>query len=453
MAALGKDNPMRKGMVGMESAQHSVWSDTTTWESRPVLENDITTDALIVGGGICGTLIAYFLKKAGVNCIVVEAKTICGGITKNTTAKITAQHGLIYANLIKRFGIEKAKLYYESNIQAIQRYRLLADQFPCDLEDKTAYVYSTDNNRKLEREAAAYQKLGINTQIQESSPLSLETKGILAMEKQAQFNPLKLLYALASEIDIYENTFVTKIEEQTATTSENRKITANHIILATHYPLINIPGLYFMKLYQHRSYVIALKGVPTLDGMYLDYKEDGHSFRTYEDLLLVGGGDHKTGKKGGGYAELRAFIKQVYPDAIEQFHWATQDCMTLDKVPYIGRHRAGSKNLYVATGFNKWGMTGSMVAADLLSNLIVTGKSEWEEVYSPQRSIVYQQLMVNLGAATKGLLSIGSPRCTHMGCKLKWNAIEQSWDCSCHGSRFGESGHVIDNPAKKEIRL
>ena len=207
-----------------------------------------------------------------------------------------------------------------------------------------------------------------------------------------------------------------------------------------------------MMLYQHRSYVIAMEGAPLIDGMFLDQQEDGYSFRTYNNLLFIGEGDHKTGKKGGGYEVLRTLAKQAYPHAVEKAHWATQDCMSLDKVPYIGRHSVGSDSLYVATGFNKWGMTGSMVAAELVSNLIMTGKSEWEDVYSPQRSMMTWQLMANLGAAAKGLLSIGGPRCAHMGCKLHWNTVEHSWDCSCHGSRFGHSGHVIDNPAKRKIQ-
>ena len=430
----------------------SVWNETVAGRSFPALNHDISTEVLIIGGGMCGVLIAHKLTEAGVDCVVAEAKTVGGGVTGNTTAKITAQHGLIYADLIKRFGMEKARQYYEVNTKAIKSYQTLAEQFPCDLENMSAHVYSTNDRRKLENEAAAYLKLDIPLRIVENSPLPVKTVGALAMENQAQFHPLKLLYALAERLTIYENTFIQKIEGLTAYTS-SAKITAKHIVLATHYPFINVPGLYFMKLYQHRSYVLAIEGAPLIDGMYLDEREDGYSFRTYKNLLFVGGGDHKTGKKGGGYAELRAFVRRAYPDATEKYHWATQDCMTLDKIPYIGRHRAGSKDLYVATGFNKWGMTGSMVASELLKDLIVSGKSEWEELYSPRRSIMRPQLALNLGTAAKGLLSIGAPRCSHMGCKLHRNTEENTWDCACHGSRFDENGHIINNPAKKEINL
>jgi len=436
----------------MMRAADSVWSITTDSKSRPALEGDISTDVLVIGGGMCGILVAHRLVQSGIRSVVVEAKSIGSGITKNTTAKITAQHGLIYSDLIRDLGTEKARQYYEANAQAIQRYRALARQFPCDLEDTTAYVYATNSRQKLEHESAAYSRLGIKARFQENLPLPFKTTGALGMEGQAQFHPLKLLYALARDLDIYENTFVSNIKGRVAITSKGR-IKANNIVLATHYPLINIPGLYFMKLYQHRSYVIALKNATILDGMYVDYREDGHSFRTYDNLLFIGGGDHKTGKHGGGYAALCKLAKRAYPHATEKYHWATQDCMSLDKVPYIGRHRAGSENLYVATGFNKWGMSGAMVAAELLTDLIVTGKSDLTELYNPGRPMLSRQLFINIGSTAKGLLSFGSPRCTHMGCKLGWNAAEKSWDCACHGSRFDNKGDVINNPAKKGKRL
>lgn len=430
----------------------SIWSANTEHRSRPALDCDIKTDVLVIGGGMCGILAAHFLKQAGVHCTLVEAKTIGGGVTQNTTAKITAQHGLIYADLIRRFGAGTARQYYDANTQAVQRYCALAAHFSCDLETKTAYVYSVDDRDKLEREARAYQKLGIPSKIEENPMLPFNTAGAIVMEEQAQFHPLKLLYALADGLEIYENTFVQRLKGDIAYTAGG-KIKAKHIILATHYPLVNIPGLYFLKLYQHRSYVMALKNAPRLDGMYLDEREGGLSFRTYGDFFLIGGGSHKTGKKGGGYAELSNFIKRTYPNIEPQYQWATQDCMSLDSVPYIGRHRAGTKNLYVATGLNKWGMTGSMVAAELLSDLVLHGKSKWEALYNPHRPILSRQLFGNIGGAAAGLLSFGRPRCAHMGCKLHWNTAEQSWDCACHGSRFDCGGHVINNPAKKGIRL
>ncbi|MCL2569060.1 MAG: FAD-dependent oxidoreductase [Oscillospiraceae bacterium] len=428
----------------------SVWHETIARHPRPALDGDRAADVLIIGGGLSGILTAHLLQEAGVHAIVVEGKTIGGGVSGNTTAKITAQHGLIYADLIRRRGAEIARQYYDANTAAIARYRALHARFPCDFEEKTAHVYSVRDRLALEREAEAYRRLGISGAIADHPPLPFSTAGAIAMEGQAQFHPLKLLYALAEGLEVYENTFVHQIDEHAAYTSGGT-IRARRVVLATHYPLVNIPGLYFVKLYQHRSYVLALENAPLVDGMYLDERETGLSFRTFGDLLFVGGGDHKTGKAGGSYAALEAFVRKVYPKAAIKHRWATQDCMSLDRVPYIGRHRSGAKTLYVATGFNKWGMTGSMVAAGLLTDLIVQGKSAWEVVYRPQRSMLSGQLFVNLGAAAKGLLSLGGPRCAHMGCKLHKNRVEGSWDCACHGSRFDQEGHVLNNPAKKRL--
>lgn len=429
----------------------SKWRDDAGEGVRcPVLEGDIKTDVLVIGAGLTGILTAYRLKQAGVDCVVAEAKTVGSGVTKNTTAKITAQHGLIYADAIKRFGVEQARRYYDANTWAIQEYRGLSEQYPCDIEEKTAYVYTVRDRAKLEREAAAYGKIKLSARIEERPHIPIQTLGALSMENQAQFHPLKLLLPLFEGLRIYENTFVRAITRNKAITNKGT-ITAKSIVLATHFPLVNIPGLYFIKMYQHRSYVIALENAPLPEGMYVDERQDGHSFRTYQNLLFIGGGDHKTGKKGGGLLELRGLAGKAYPDARERYAWAAQDCMTLDGLPYIGRHRAGKNDLYVATGFQKWGMTSSMVASKLLCDLITVGRSEWEELYSPQRSILRPQLAVNAFSAAVGLLSIGGPRCSHMGCKLHKNGVEGSWDCSCHGSRYDRKGHVLDNPAKRDI--
>ncbi|MGI6192147.1 MAG: FAD-dependent oxidoreductase [Christensenellales bacterium] len=431
----------------------SVWQDSVKEAVRPpqTLQENIETDVLIIGGGMAGILCAHKLKQAGVSCVVVEAKRVGSGTTGSTTAKITAQHGLIYQKLIKKNGVDDARRYYEANMTARQDYEKLSETYPCDFEVKTAYTYSLTNRKKVVDEARAYEKLGIKPVFQDSPPLPFQTAETLGMENQAQFNPLKLLLALANELTVYENTFVTEIRENTAVT-KNGVIKAKKIVLATHFPLVNIPGMYFLKMYQHRSYVIALENAPDVDGMYVDEQEKGNSFRNYNGLLLIGGGDHKTGAKGGNYEELRQLAKTAYPDAKEKYAWATQDCMTLDGVPYIGVHRKSAPHIYVATGFNKWGMTGSMVAANVLRDLITLGSSEYEELFSPQRSMLQPQLLVN-GFSALGNLILPGKRCPHMGCSLRWNRAERTWDCPCHGSRFDEHGNLIDNPAKRGIKV
>ena len=302
----------------------SAWTDNVSIQEFKTLEDDIKTDVLIIGGGIAGILCAYFLKQAGVNYVLAEANRIGCGITKNTTAKITSQHGLIYDKLIKNIGIEKAKIYLESNQLAVQKYRELCKNISCSFEEKSSYVYTINNRNKIEKELSAMDKLGFNADFEEKIQLPFAINGSIKFNGQAQFNPLQFISYICSELNIYENTFVEEIENNTAKTDKGN-ITAKKIIVATHFPFINKHGSYFLKLYQHRSYVIALENAPDINGMYVDEAEKGMSFRNYDNMLLVGGGDHRTGKKGGNWQELRDFSKKFYPNSTEKYHWATQE--------------------------------------------------------------------------------------------------------------------------------
>lgn len=429
---------------------NSIWTDTFNMPSFKKLESDLNTDVLIIGGGIAGILCAYFLKDAGINYALVEGSTICSGITKNTTAKITSQHGLIYDKILKDIGEDKAEMYLKSNEAAVEKYRQLCRNIDCDFEEKDAYVYSRDNKEKIEKEINALDKLGFNTEFKSQLPLPFEIAGAIKFKNQAQFNPLKFIQHISKDLNIYENTFVKGVEGNTAI-CDGGKITAKKIIVTTHFPFINVHGSYFLKMYQHRSYVIALEGAPYIDGMYLDESEKGLSFRNYKNLLLIGGGAHRTGTEGGNWNELREFARLNYPEAKERYAWATQDCMTLDGIPYIGQYSATTPNLYAATGFNKWGMTSAMVSAMILTDMVRDKSNEYEEVFSPSRSILKGQLLVNGFEATVNLLNFSSKRCPHLGCALKWNNVEHTWDCPCHGSRFTEEGKLIDNPATGDM--
>jgi len=394
------------------------------------------------------------LKEAGIDYVLTEAGKICSGVTKNTTAKITSQHGLIYDKLIRRFGIEKAKLYLRANEEALQRYRELCKKIGCHFEEKENIVYSTKSKSKIDKEIAALKALGYPAESLDSLslPFPIQIAGAVKFPRQAQFNPLEFASAISRGLRIYEHTRVREFIDTTAVTDRG-KIFAKRIVIATHYPIINKHGLYFIKMYQHRSYVIALEGAPPIDGMFVDEAPDGMSFRMYENLLFVGGGDHRTGKQGGGWQVLRDFARKNMPRAVEKYHWATQDCITLDEVPYIGRYSKNTENLYVATGFNKWGMTSSMVAASLLCELLKGKSSPYEAVFDPSRSILRPKLLLNAGSAVVNILTPTSPRCPHMGCALKWNPTERTWDCPCHGSRFDADGRLIDGPATGNIRL
>ena len=424
----------------------SIWEENIERSHFSELKGNIQTDVLIIGGGMAGILCAYMLKKQGTDCILVEADRICGGITKNTTAKITLAHGLIYDKLIRCFGKEKAELYLTAQSEALKEYEHLSQIVDCDYEKKDSYVYSLFNRHKIENEIKAINCLGLNADFCDNLSIPISVAGAVRVTNQAQFNPLKFACGLAKDLPIYEHTKVTELAPGFAKT-EHAEIKCEKIIVTTHFPILNKHGAYFLKMYQHRSYVLALDNAPRVNGMYVDEDERGLSFRNYNNLLLLGGGSHRTGKKGGSYNELQKFARAHYPNARIITRWATQDCMTLDGVAYIGEYSKNTSNLYVATGFNKWGMSSSMVSAMLLSDLVHGRKNDYQEVFSPSRSILHPQLAVNAFESLVGLITPTAPRCPHLGCALKYNAAEHSWDCPCHGSRFTESGELIDNPA------
>lgn len=322
----------------------------------------------------------------------------------------------------------------------------------------------------------------------------MDVEMALKVDGQATFHPLKFLYHIAAHLEIYEKTFVRSIEENKVITNQGT-VTADHIVMTTHYPFVNTPGYYFLRMHQSRSYVLALENAATLDGIYYGVDPGGYSFRNYGPQLLLGGGAHRTGSnpQGGQYEQLRETARLFYPDSREIAHWSAQDCMSLDQVPYIGPFSSTLHNIYVATGFNKWGMSSSMAAAQILSGYIHGTPPPYSQVFSPAR--------FNLSASTKNLIKDGSqtfkgialspilparanvdelplggggivdcdgekigiyknedgevftvsPYCTHLGCQLEWNPEELTWDCPCHGSRFNYTGELMDNPAMKGL--
>lgn len=430
---------------------YSVWSDSVKLPTFEPLKKDIRTDVLIIGGGIAGIMCAYLLEQSGVNYTLVEANRICSGITQNTTAKITSQHGMIYHKLLKRFGPEKTRMYLEANEAARKEYHKLCEEMDCEFETRSSFVYSLDKPQKVKQELEALRRIGYRAEYTDVIPLPFSIAGAVKFPNQAQFNPLQFLAHIAKGLSIYEHTKVRELMPNGAIT-EHGKITASKIIVATHFPFLNKHGSYFLKMYQHRSYILALEGAPDVNGMYVDEADKGLSFRNYKNLLLLGGGSHRTGKKGGNWAELSDFAKQYYPDSKETYRWATQDCMTLDEVPYIGQYSRNTPNLYVATGFHKWGMTSAMVSAMILRDMILGKDNPYAPAFSPSRTMFRPQLAINAFETTANLLTPTTRRCPHLGCALKWNPQERSWDCPCHGSRFTKDGEVIDNPATDDLR-
>ncbi len=429
----------------------SIWRKNTELPRFDALSGDVKTDVLIIGGGMAGILCAHELRARGIDCMLVEAKNICSGVTENTTAKITLQHGFIYDKMMRRFGTEGARMYVRAQTEAMDRFKKLCKGIECDYEEKDSFVYSLSDRKKAEKEVVALQRLGIKADFVNCLPLPFDVAGAVRVPREAQFDPLKFILNICEGLPIFENTKVLELGRGWAKTDKGT-VNAKAIIVATHFPFINKHGSYFVKMYQHRSYVLALENAPNLRGTYVDENEKGLSFRNYNGLLLLGGGGHRTGKKGGNWRELEEFAKKHYPHTRIRAKWATQDCMTLDSIPYIGRYSSRTPALFVATGFNKWGMTNSMAASLILADLIEGKRNEYAELFSPSRSILRPQLAVNAAESVLGLITPTAPRCPHLGCALKYNKAEHSWDCPCHGSRFSESGKLINNPATDDKR-
>ena len=429
----------------------SIWNTDVQMPRFPQLDTDVHTDVLIVGGGLAGLLCAWNLARAGVDCMLIEQNRIMGGVSGRTTAKLTAQHGLIYGKLMKEYGSEAAKLYWQANRDGVTALGTLAKHSNCDFRVQSSYIYATDSTKMLEAEMAACERLEIPAQWEYTLPLPFPVTGAIRFSDQAQFHPLKLAANIARGLPICENTKALAFVGNRVQAPKGT-ITAEKIIVATHFPILNKHGAYFLKLYQQRSYVIALENAQQPDGMYLDCEDNGLSVRSAGGWLLLGGGGHRTGKQGLNWKLPEAVAEQHYPHAQIVARGATQDCMSLDGMPYIGRYSKATPNLYVATGFQKWGMSTAMAAASILTDLIQDKENPYTSLFSPQRSMLHKQLFSNGLEAAVNLLRPTKPRCPHLGCALHWNSAERSWDCSCHGSRFDKNGNVLNNPATADMK-
>ncbi len=424
---------------------------------------DTKYDVIVIGAGMAGILIAYYLQEAGKKVLVLEAKTIASGQTEGTTAKITSQHGLKYSHLLNTVGLEKARLYARANEEAIREYERLISlkKIDCQFQPTIAYLYATEDERPLKEEVRVATLLGVDAFYTEETELPFKMLGAAGFRNQAQFQPLEFLKGLSEELTVLENIQVQKIKGHGVIT-EKGIFNAENIVVATHYPLKNVPGFYFLRQHQERSYCLALSGCEKVDGMYLGIDGEALSVRIAGEYLLLGGYAHRTGHQKRCYARLKLeeYAQKYFPQAQIETFWAAQDCMPHDGIPFIGRYSWFTPNLYVATGFQKWGMSSSMVAALLIRDEICGIKNSYSKVFTPQRfhfEAGKQDFLIdvkeNVKGLARGLFHKKSPRCTHLGCGLHWNAEEESWDCACHGSRFDKKGEILDNPAKKDIRF
>lgn len=493
----------------LSSAHESYWISSTPCKDYKVLNEDISVDVAIIGGGIVGITSAYLLKEKGMKVAVIEGDKIAHGASGHTTAKITSQHNLIYHKLEVEMGSEKAKQYADANEEAIKFIaNLVKDKnIDCDFNWCPAYVYTNADEYidKIQMEVKAASSLGIKASYLEKSPLPFSVKAAVIFENQAQFHPLKYLLALAKDIEgsgsyIFEHTKVVDIERKNSivVTDKCKKVRASKIIIASHFPCYDGRGMYFTRMYAEKSYVIGTKMKEKFPkGMFISAEKPGRSLRSQKfnggEIVLVGGDNYRTGNKENTnihYENLAIFSSENFNVEKILYRWSTQDYITVDSVPYVGYLTTHAPNMLVATGFGKWGMTNGTASAMILSDLITKGKSPWKQVYDPSRfdvTNIPKFISQNLDVAKKYVLGkieipnserikngeakvilidgrkfgvyrdedskihIVDITCTHLGCELVWNESENTWDCPCHGSRFSFDGEIIEGPAFNKL--
>ena len=487
----------------------SYWLESTSETRYSELNEDINVDAVIVGGGMTGIITTYLLCKEGLKVAILEANRILQATTGHTTAKLTSLHGLTYDKLKKNLGEESARIYLEANEYAIEFVERLIHEkgIECDFVRCPAYVYTAQDKyiKAIEGEVQIAESFGTKASFLEEIPLPIEIKAAIRFDNQARFHPRKFLLPLAKDITsdgsyIFENTRAVDLAQgnpNTVITDTGKKVTAKYVVIATHFPFFDGFGLYFTRLLPERSYVIAVKAKEKFpEGLFINAEEPRRSLRSQPfeegELIFVGGENHITAHGRNfnqHYVSLKDFAVNHYTIEKICYKWSAQDYTTLDELPYIGKLTANTENIFVATGFKKWGMTNSIVSGIIIKDLITKGEHPWAKVYDPGRFIsspnaaktlvkqnldvaknllqgklenLPQDIEISYGEGKvlefdgerigiykddKGSVHMVDTTCTHMGCELKWNDAESSWDCPCHGSRFTYEGNIIDGPA------
>lgn len=459
---------------------NSYWNQVQEERKYPKLTQDISADVAIIGGGLTGIQTAYLLANRGLKVVVLEKDKLCSGTSGGSTGKITSQHGLLYKYLKDLNGKEFAKKYYEANEQAKENIIKIInkEKIDCDLERKNAYVFTEVEKevQNIKEEVEYTKKLNIPSEFASKIDLPIDIYGAIKFENQAQFDPVKYVYGLAKSIiknggEIYENSKVLETVEDDGRyniVTKEGSVRAKHLVIATRYPIIRFPGYYFMKMYQSTSYAVLVDTHTDLelDGYYINSETPVLSFRTVKsgekNLLLAVGYDYKTGTEivGNPFEYLKARIKNMYPDAEVLKSWTAEDCISLDKIPYIGDFSDIMDNCYLATGFNKWGITSSNIGAKIITDKILGNRNEYEDIFESSRLGIIKnkdEVMNMIKEAGEGIIlerikGKPTPTCTHLGCKLSWNPLEEIWECSCHGSKFTKRGFVIEGPAINDLK-
>lgn len=497
--------------MDLEGSHESVWVATAPGVEYPRLAEDVRVDVAVVGGGIVGITTAYLLKARGRSVAVLEADRILRGVTGHTTAKLTSQHGPRYHGLVKRFGLERARLHGEANQAALEWVRERVDDLGVDasLERAPAYVYSTHRREvgMLREEARVARDLGLPASFVTETDLPFSVEGAVRFDDQAHFHPRAFLLSLAEVFTeggglIFERTRATSVRDGApcSVETEGGTVTADDVVVATNVP-VNDRRYFVTRMKPVRSYGVAFQSRHPLSGMYINAGEPVRSVRRFDGpdgpMLVFVGDNHPVGH--GEHTEqhhrnLIQFARDHFDVDGVAYHWSTQDYYPSDGLPYVGRSSPGGGRVWTATGFQGWGMTMGTVAALLFADLLAGEQNALADLYDPfsagrvARDLVRPSLLAQQGHVGRmfiaqrlrdhparelgrgdgavvevdgkrvavhrdreGVLHARGAECMHMGCVVAWNHAEQSWDCPCHGSRFAGTGGVLHGPATRPL--
>ncbi|WP_240197114.1 FAD-dependent oxidoreductase [Nonomuraea lactucae] len=492
----------------------SYWMDSTEPTSYPLPAADVQVDVAVVGGGIAGLSTAWELARGGRSVAVLEADRIAAGVTGYTTAKLSALHTLVYADIRSSRGADAARLYATSQQQAIEHLARTAGELgiDCELERLPAFTYveSADQVQRVKEEAEAATSAGLPASFVTGTGLPFPIAGAVRVERQAQFHPRRYLLGLAGAVVaggsvIHERTRVVGLDEGEPcrlTTEAGSTVTAADVVVTTHYPVFD-RALLFARLVPHRELVVAAPIPADHDpnGMYITQADNIRSVRTapYTEgrrLLIVTGESFTPGAGGvsGRYDRLIAWTRQRFGVKEIAYRWAAQDNRTTDGIPYVGRLHPVAKHVYVAGGFGGWGMSNGVMSGLLLAALIAGEPVPWAGLYDPRRLHPLREAAPVLKAQAKaaghfigdrlrsradsvddiapgagavvrvngercavyrdegGTPHALSATCTHLGCIVAFNDAELAWECPCHGSRFATDGSVIQGPANRPLQ-
>jgi glycine/D-amino acid oxidase-like deaminating enzyme/nitrite reductase/ring-hydroxylating ferredoxin subunit len=499
----------------LPGSDESYWMHSSDSTRFAPLTGDITVDVAVVGGGVAGLSAAWEVAESGRSVAVIEADRIATGVSGYTTAKLTAQHGLVYERLRRTRGPEAARLYARSQQDAVERVAELASGLgiDCEFERTPAFAYAVREGKApgLRAEADAAREAGLAAEYVERTDLPFAVAGAVRIDGQAQFHPRGYLLGIAAALTsrggtIYERSRVTGLSEGEPcrlTTESGATVTARDVVVATHYPVFD-RALLFARLSPRRELVVAapLPAEAAPHGMYITEDGGKRSVRTAplpdgRRLLIVTGESFTPGAGGVGerFRRLDSWMRERFPVAETAYRWAAQDNDPTDTVALVGPLYAGARHTFVATGFGGWGMSGGVMAGGLIAELIEGRRPAWADLYDPRRlktvlreapALLKQQAEVarhfvgdrlrpthtdsvaEVAPGTAAVVRVRgsrcavyrdedgtvhavSARCTHLGCLVAFNAAETTWECPCHGSRFDVDGAVLQGPAVRPL--